>query len=93
MALVTAGPRYALNMIDWGFTPLSAKASFAATSGFYIDAANGDRDAFYVANGRYTIIDTCNQWTGRALRLGGAPVAPWTPFSFLVLWHLPPNPA
>ncbi len=53
----------------------------------------GDRDTFYVANGRYTIIDTCNQWTGRALRLGGAPVAPWTPFSFLVLWHLPPEPA
>ncbi len=49
----------------------------------------GDRDTFYVANGRYTIIETCNQWTGRALRLGGAPVAPWTPFSFLVLWHLP----
>jgi uncharacterized protein (TIGR02117 family) len=49
----------------------------------------GDRDAFYVANGRYTIIETCNQWTGRALRLGGAPVAPWTPYSFLVLWHLP----
>ena len=49
----------------------------------------GDRDTFYVANGRYTIIETCNQWTGRALRLGGAPVAPWTPYSFLVLWHLP----
>jgi uncharacterized protein (TIGR02117 family) len=49
----------------------------------------GERDTFYVANGRYTIIETCNQWTGRALRLGGAPVAPWTPFSFLVLWHLP----
>jgi uncharacterized protein (TIGR02117 family) len=49
----------------------------------------GDRDTFYVANRRYTIIETCNQWTGRALRLAGAPVAPWTPFSFLVLWHLP----
>jgi uncharacterized protein (TIGR02117 family) len=49
----------------------------------------GDRDTFYVANGRYTLIETCNQWTGRALRLGGAPVAPWTPYSFLVLWHLP----
>ena len=49
----------------------------------------GGRDTFYVANGRYTIIDTCNQWSGRALRLAGAPVAPWTPFSFLVLWHLP----
>jgi uncharacterized protein (TIGR02117 family) len=51
--------------------------------------AYGDRDTFYVANGRYTIIETCNQWSGRALRLGGAPVAPWTPYSFLVLWHLP----
>jgi uncharacterized protein (TIGR02117 family) len=49
----------------------------------------GERDAFYVANGRYTIIETCNQWTARALRLGGAPVAPWTPYSFLVLWNMP----
>jgi uncharacterized protein (TIGR02117 family) len=49
----------------------------------------GARDAFFLANGRYTIVDTCNQWTGQALRAGGAPVAPWTPFSFLVLWNLP----
>jgi uncharacterized protein (TIGR02117 family) len=49
----------------------------------------GPRDTFYAATGRYTIIDTCNQWTGQALRAGGAPVAPWTPFSFLVLWNLP----
>lgn len=49
----------------------------------------GDHDAFYLANGRYSLIETCNQWTGRALRLAGAPVAPWTPFSFLVTWNLP----
>jgi uncharacterized protein (TIGR02117 family) len=49
----------------------------------------GARDAFFVANGQYTIFETCNQWTGRALRLAGAPVAPWTPFSFLVTWNLP----
>jgi uncharacterized protein (TIGR02117 family) len=49
----------------------------------------GRRDAFFVANGQYTIVDTCNQWTGRALRLAGAPVAPWTPYSFLVTWNLP----
>jgi uncharacterized protein (TIGR02117 family) len=49
----------------------------------------GDRDAFFVANSSYTALETCNQWTGRALRLGGAPVAPWAPFSFLVLWYLP----
>jgi uncharacterized protein (TIGR02117 family) len=49
----------------------------------------GAHDAFFVANGRYTILETCNQWTGRALRLAGAPVAPWTPYSFLVTWNLP----
>jgi uncharacterized protein (TIGR02117 family) len=49
----------------------------------------GARDAFFVANGSYTLFETCNQWTGRALRLGGAPVAPWTPYSFLVTWNLP----
>ena len=49
----------------------------------------GARDAFFVANGQYTLFETCNQWTGRALRLGGAPVAPWTPLSFLVTWNLP----
>lgn len=51
----------------------------------------GPRDAFFVANGSYTIVDTCNQWSARGLRLAGAPVAPWTPFSFLVTWHLPPT--
>ena len=49
----------------------------------------GARDVFFVANGSYTILETCNQWTGRALRLAGAPVAPWTPYSFLVTWNLP----
>jgi uncharacterized protein (TIGR02117 family) len=49
----------------------------------------GARDAFFVANGQYTILETCNQWTGRALRLAEAPVAAWTPFSFLVTWNLP----
>ena len=49
----------------------------------------GEQDAFFAAAGQYTPIDTCNQWTGQALRAGGAPVAAWTPFSFLVLWNLP----
>jgi uncharacterized protein (TIGR02117 family) len=52
-------------------------------------AGYGRRDAFFVANGQYTILETCNQWTGRALRLAGAPIAPWTPYSFLVTWNLP----
>jgi uncharacterized protein (TIGR02117 family) len=52
-------------------------------------AGYGARDAFFVANGQYTIFETCNQWSGRALRLAQAPVAPWTPYSFLVTWNLP----
>ncbi|MEZ5833055.1 MAG: DUF2459 domain-containing protein [Dongiaceae bacterium] len=49
----------------------------------------GPRDAFLAGEGQYTIIRTCNQWTGQALRAGGAPVAAWTPFSFLVTWNMP----
>jgi len=77
-------------------------ASYARIAGFIRDSLRlsgelpvqvapgyGARDAFFVANGQYTIVETCNQWTGRALRLAGAPVAPWTPFSFLVTWNLP----
>lgn len=54
-----------------------------------VAAGYGPNDVFYAGEGRYTPIETCNQWTGRALKAGGAPVAPWTPFSFLVLWNLP----
>ena len=65
--------------------------SLRLSQGKPVQAARGygEKDTFYVANGSYTILDTCNQWTGNALRLGGAPVAPWTPFSFLVLWKMP----
>ena len=67
------------------------QASLRLSQGRPVQAARGygARDAFYVANGRYTIIETCNQWTAHALRLAGAPVAPWTPYSFLVLWKMP----
>lgn len=51
----------------------------------------GATDAFFAATGRYTLIGTCNQWSGQALKSMGAPVALWTPFSFLVGWNLPDN--
>ncbi len=70
-------------LLIWQSLRLSGLRPVQAAPGY------GDRDVFFVANGRYTIFDTCNQWTGRVLRAAGAPVAPWTPFSFLVLWNLP----
>lgn len=81
-----------VDQTDYGRIATFVRDSLRLSQGLPVRAADGygPRDAFFVANGRYTIIETCNQWTGRALGAGGAPMAPWTPFSFLVLWNLPP---
>lgn len=44
----------------------------------------GPSDAFYVARGRYSAVDTCNAWTGAALRAAGVPMGAWTPFPVTV---------
>ncbi len=48
----------------------------------------GYGDAFYHADGRYTPIRTCNQWTSEALRLAGVSIGVWTPFSQSIVWTL-----
>ncbi|WP_218508161.1 TIGR02117 family protein [Variovorax sp. dw_308] len=48
-------------------------------------------DAFYEAEGRYSMVETCNNWTGRGLRLAGVTVSRWSPFDFNVVRHLPPR--
>lgn len=40
----------------------------------------GAADAFYVAQGGYSLLRTCNVWTGEALRAAGVRVGAWTPF-------------
>jgi uncharacterized protein (TIGR02117 family) len=46
-------------------------------------------DAFYASTGRYSAVETCNAWTGDALRAAGVRVGAWTPFPNTVLWWLP----
>ncbi len=46
-------------------------------------------DAFYEATGRYDALDTCNAWTGRALRAAGVRVGRWTPFPVTVMGWFP----
>ena len=46
-------------------------------------------DAFYEANGGYSAIMTCNEWTGRALRAAGVRMGLWTPIEQSVMWRLP----
>jgi uncharacterized protein (TIGR02117 family) len=91
-------PTSAENCRQWRASPAAygriaefIRESLRLSQGQPVQEASGygDRDVFYVANGRYTIIETCNQWTARALRLADAPVAPWAPYSFLVLWNMP----
>ncbi len=48
-----------------------------------------EADAFYEANGRYSVYRTCNTWTGEALAYAGVKVGVWTPTPWSVLYHLP----
>jgi len=46
-------------------------------------------DAFYEANGRYSLFLTCNQWTRDALAESGVRVPVWSPFDKALFWQLP----
>jgi uncharacterized protein (TIGR02117 family) len=48
----------------------------------------GPSDMFYEANGGYSLILTCNEWTGRALRTAGVRTGLWTPFEQSIMWRL-----
>lgn len=47
-----------------------------------------DWDMFYEANGGYSFVLTCNEWTGRALRAAGVRTGLWTPLALGVMWRL-----
>jgi uncharacterized protein (TIGR02117 family) len=44
------------------------------------NANYGSSDAFYEANGRYSMFFTCNTWTNKALEISGQKACWWTPF-------------
>jgi uncharacterized protein (TIGR02117 family) len=48
----------------------------------------GDWDMFYEAEGGYSFVFTCNEWTGRALRAAGIRTGLWTPLSQSIMWRL-----
>lgn len=45
-------------------------------------------DAFYTGNGSYNLRITCNEWTGRGLRIIGVKTGLWTPLAQSILFHL-----
>ncbi|MDP8995031.1 MAG: TIGR02117 family protein [Pseudomonadota bacterium] len=48
----------------------------------------GPADMFYEANGGYSFVLTCNEWTGRALRHAGVRMGVWTPLAQSIMWRL-----
>ena len=51
-------------------------------------AGYGPNDAFYTAQGRYSLFRTCNIWSADALAAAGQPTGTWSPFSFQVMGWL-----
>jgi uncharacterized protein (TIGR02117 family) len=49
----------------------------------------GTRDVFYDAPGRYTLTNTCNQWTSNTLARAGVKIGSWTPFAGGVMRWIP----
>jgi len=47
----------------------------------------GLTDNFYEANGRYSLLNTCNTWANDALKACGQKAAIWTPFQEGVFLH------
>ena len=55
-------------------------------------AGYSDSDVFYEARGRYSLVNTCNNWTSDALAAAGVKTASWSPFSGGVMrWHVNAN--
>ncbi|MDF2190678.1 TIGR02117 family protein [Paraflavitalea sp. CAU 1676] len=51
------------------------------------NARYGDHDAFYEANGRYSLFHTCNTWTNNALKASRQTACWWTPFDKGIFYH------
>lgn len=47
-----------------------------------------DSDSFYEANGSYSILRTCNDWTAEALREAGINTPLWSTLSSSIMLHL-----
>jgi uncharacterized protein (TIGR02117 family) len=48
-------------------------------------------DAFYEANGSYSLFHTCNTWTNNALKACGQRACLWTPFDKGIFYQHPPD--
>jgi uncharacterized protein (TIGR02117 family) len=79
-----SGENY-LRMVDF------IKNSFqldAAGNKIKISFGYGNNDSFYEANGSYSILKSCNDWTAEALRTANVNTPVWSTLSSAIMFHL-----
>jgi uncharacterized protein (TIGR02117 family) len=67
------------------------RASFRTTEDgapIHVPGRYGSADAFYEAEGSFSMFFNCNAWTGAALRAAGVRMGLWTPFQQSIMWRL-----
>lgn len=96
---LTAGPHIAkipLSMMQYHRLAHNIAADFqrnAQGSLPIVGAHYQQNDAFYEANGRYSLFYTCNTWSNQQLKRSGAGGVMWTPFADTLLQRFqPPQP-
>ena len=72
--------------IDTSFRPGRNGAKIVIAGAYY-----GAHDAFFEGQGHYSVLETCNEWTRRALAVAGVRVPSWSPFDKALLYQLPPG--
>ncbi|MFN3945971.1 MAG: TIGR02117 family protein [Allosphingosinicella sp.] len=70
------------------FVEASFRRDAAGASMPVLGRGYNDWDMFYEANGHYSLLLTCNEWTGRALRAAGVRTGLWTPLEQSIMWRL-----
>ncbi|WP_027002137.1 DUF2459 domain-containing protein [Hugenholtzia roseola] len=60
-------------------------------NGVWFRKGYGKKDFFFQAKGNYHLFQTCNNWTGEALKKAGVSVGIFTPFAFGIFETLPQN--
>jgi uncharacterized protein (TIGR02117 family) len=53
------------------------------------DAVYGANDAFYEAEGSYSLFHTCNTWANNALKACDQKASLWTPYTSGIFYHYP----
>lgn len=83
VTITRAQYRRLVTAIERALPPVPVGETRPILSGTYVD------DAYYDAEGSYTLANTCNTWVGSTLAQAGIEMGMWTPFAGGVMKWIP----